>query len=177
MSQCGEKGLKLVSDKANEYAALYADYIIETPTYTSMFSAFDKEIPFYSLVFQGYKNLTSPAINTAVNVRETYLRAVATGMTLQFTLCDTQHESLQFEANTAYISSVYSFWKDDITAMVQESADVHAKVGNQAITQYTIEDGMSTTVFEDGTTVYVNYTDEDMTCPAGTVPAMGFVYG
>ena len=36
---------------------------------------------------------------------------------------------------------------------------------------------MSTTVFEDGTTVYVNYTDKDMTCPAGTVPAMGFVYG
>ena len=177
LAQAGEQGFKVVSTKANEYAALNADYITETPTYTSKFSAFDVEVPFYSLVFQGYKNLTSPSINTAVNVRDAYLRAVATGMTLQFTLCDEQHDSLQFEANTAYISSVYDFWKDDIAAMVQESAELHDKVGNQAITQYTIADGMSTTVFEDGTTVYVNYTDKDMTCPAGTVPAMGFVYG
>lgn len=177
LSQAGEKGFTVVSNKANEYAALNADYITETPTYTSKFSAFDSEIPFYSLVFQGYKNLTSPAINTAVNVRDAYLRAVATGMTLQFTLCDSQHDSLQFEANTAYISSVYDFWKGDIEAMVNESADLHTKVGNQAITQYTVADGMSTTVFEDGTTVYVNYTDKDMTCPAGTVPALGFVYG
>ena len=177
LSKAGENGFKVVSNKANEYAALNADYITETPTYSSKFSAFDAEIHFYSLVFQGYKNLTSPSINTAVNVRDAYLRAVATGMTLQFTLCDTQHDSLQFEANTAYISSVYDFWKDDIAAMVNESSELHAKVGNQAITQYTVADGMSTTVFEDGTTVYVNYTDKDMTCPAGTVPAMGFVYG
>jgi len=177
LSQAGEKGFKVVSNSANEYAALNADYITETPMYTSKFSAFDAEIPFYALVFQGYKNLTSPSINTAVNVRDAYLRAVATGMTLQFTLCDEQHDSLQFEANTAYISSMYDFWKEDITAMVKESAELHNKVGNLAITQYSMQDGMSTTVFEDGTTVYVNYTEKDMTCPVGTVPAMGFVYG
>lgn len=177
LEKCRENGLKVVGTQANEYAALLSDYIVETPTASSKYSALTQEIPFYALVFQGYKGLTSQTINTAVNVRDTYLRAVATGATLQFTLTDSQHDSLQFEDNTAYITSLYADWKDDIAAMVQESAELHEKVGKQTITQYTIENGLSTTVFEDGTTVCVNYTDADMESSLGTVPAMGFIYG
>ena len=55
--------------------------------------------------------ITDMGINTAVNVREAYLKVVSTGATLQFTLTDSQHDSLQFETNTAYITSVYDAWK------------------------------------------------------------------
>ena len=167
----------MVSTRANAYAALQSDYITETPSRSSQYTVFSEEIPFYALVFQGYKALSSASVNTAMNVRDAYLRAVSTGATLQFTLCDTHHDALQFEQNTAYVSSRYSDWKADIAAMVAESADLHSKVGNQAITSYEKTDGLSKTVFENGITVYVNYTDAAMESPLGTVPAMGFVYG
>ena len=177
LQKCREEGQILVGTEANEYAALVSDYIIETPTESSQFSVLTKDIPFYALVFQGYKGLTSQSINTAVNVREAYLKAVSTGATLQFTLTDSQHDSLQFENNTAYITGLYDAWKDDIAAMVQESAELHSKVGTKSIVYYHIADGLSITMFEDGTTVYVNYTDADMESDLGTIPAMGFIYG
>lgn len=174
---CAENGLTVVSDKANAYAALQSDYITSIPMRSSQYAVFSEDIPFYALVFQGYKNMTSATINTASDVRGTYLQAVATGLTLQFTLCDTLHDSVQFEQDTAYITSRYSDWKNDIEAMVKESADLHKKVGNQAITQYSMENGVSTTVFENGVTVYVNYTDNAVSCPLGEIPAQSFVYG
>lgn len=177
LRQCAENGLTVVANKANAYAALNADYVTEIPMSSSKQSVLSRDIPFYALVFQGYKNLTSVSINTAANIRNTYLQAVATGLTLQFTLCDTLHDSVQFEQDTAYISSRYSAWKDDIAAMVNESADLHKKVGNQAIVQYTVENGVSTTVFENGVTVYVNYNDTAVSSPMGEIPAQSFVYG
>lgn len=177
LKACGKQGLSVVSHKANAYAALESDYIVEIPTRSSQYNVFSEEIPFYALVFQGYKGLTSASINTAVNVRSAFLDAVSVGATLQFTLCDTHHDALQFEEDTAYISSRYSDWKADIAAMVEESAALYEKIAGQAITAYTQAKGLSTTTFENGVTVYVNYTDAPMTCPLGTVPAMGFVYG
>lgn len=175
--QCDQNDLTVVANKANAYAALNADYITEIPMSSSKQSVLSKEIPFYALVFQGYKSMTSISINTAANTRNAYLQAVATGLTLQFTLCDTTHDSVQFEQDTAYITSRYSAWKEDIATMVNESADLHKKVGNQAIVQYTEANGMSTTVFENGVTVYVNYTNKAVRCPLGEIPAQSFVYG
>ncbi len=163
LKQCADNGLAVISTKANEYAILNADYVIEAPVQSSKFNVFDQEIPFYSIVFQGYKALTSSSINLATNVKDAYLSAVATGASLQFTLCDTLHDALRFEQTTAYISGRYSDWKEDIAAMVAESAELHSKVGTQAITSYEKKDGVSKTVFENGTTVYVNYLDEALT--------------
>ncbi|MBE6806854.1 MAG: hypothetical protein E7527_02405 [Ruminococcaceae bacterium] len=177
LKEVKKNGLGIVSTKANEYAALNADYIIETPLQSSKLSLFDEEIPFYSIVFQGYKALTSTSINTSVNVKNAYLNAVATGAALQFTLCDTPHDSLRFEEDTAYITSRYANWKKDIAAMVKEYDAVHDRVGNKAIVEYTKKDGVSKTVFEDGTTIYVNYNKTATGCPAGEIPAQGFIVG
>lgn len=167
--QCAENGLLLVADEANAYVAANADYVTEAPMQSTRFSLFSQDIPFYSLVFQGYVPLSSSSINLTVNPRDAFLQAVATGMTPQFTLCDTLHESIQFDADTAFVSSRYADWKDQIAAMVEESADLYSKVGNQSIVSYEKNGDVSTTVFENGTTVIVNYAEEAVTLDDGTV--------
>lgn len=176
LERCKEKELTVVSADANAYAALRSDYVTEVPSQSSKFNIFSEDVPFYALVFQGYKPLSSPSINTATDVTEAYLQAVATGMTLQFTLTENLHDSLRFENDTAYITSHYSQWKEDITAKVQQSAALHDKVGNQPIKQYTMKDGVSKTVFANGVTVYVNYNDKPVKTPFGKVAAQSFVY-
>lgn len=174
--KCQKNGLTVIAPAANAYAAFQADYITETPLYSSRFHSLDEEIPFYTLVFQGSKPLSSPSINTSVNVTETYLQAVATGMTLQFTLCNNLHDALQYEYDTAYISCRYADWKDSIAAMVQASSTLHALVGDQIIAHYEKANGLSCTRFENGVQVYVNYTDSEIRSPLGVVPAHGFLY-
>ena len=126
---------------------------------STRFNILSQEIPFYSLVFQGYKSLTSSSINLAVDVEKAYLQAVATGMGLQFTLCNNLHEAIKFDEDTAFVSSRYEDWQDRIAEMASESADVLSKVGNQAITSYELKGNVSKTVFANGVTIYVNYAD------------------
>lgn len=176
LAKCTETGVTVVAAEPNLYAALAADYILETPSDSSHFNVLDFTIPFYSLVFQGQKALTSPSINLASDPRLTFLRAVATGMTLQFTLCDTVYPSLRSSKDTAYVSSLYSGWKSDIFDMYREYEDLYAQTKGQKIVAYSIKDGLSCTGFENGTEVYVNYTDRPVSSPLGTVAAKSFVF-
>ena len=168
--------VKVIANNSNSYVAMNADYVTEVPQHSSLFDIFDQDIPFYSIVFQGYVPLTSSSINLAVNTRDTYLEAVATGMAPQFTLCNTLHESIQYDEDSAFVSSRYVDWKDQIAAMVEESAELYSKVGNQAIVSYEKTGDVSTTVFENGVVVVVNYADKAVTHDGVEIAANSFIY-
>lgn len=177
MLQMGSKnGLKMIASDANAYAALNADYVTEVPMHSTLFSLLSYDVPFYTLVFQGYKPLTSSSINLAVNTQKAYLQAVSTGMGLQFTLCNNLHESIKFDEDTAFVSSRYADWKDRIAAMSKESSALLAKIGNQPIKNYTVDGDLTTTEFENGVKVYVNYSDEAVTVEGVEIPSMDFHY-
>ena len=176
LKQCAESGLTVVANDANLYAAINANYVTEAPLHSTRFAMFSQDIPFYSLVFQGYVPLTGASINLASNIEDAYLQAVATGMTLQFTLCDTLHESIRFDEDTAFVSSRYADWKDRIAEMVSESAELHGKVGNQSIVRYERNGDVSVTEFENGVTVIVNYADEAVEYDGTTLEANSFIY-
>lgn len=177
LKQGSESGLTVVVSDANAYAALNADYVTEAPMSSSRFNILSYEIPFYTLVFQGYKALTSSSINLAVDPQKTYLQAVSTGMALQFTLCNSLHESIKFDEDTAYVSSRYEDWKDRIAAMNKESAALLAKIGNQPIKNYTQDGDLTITEFANGVKVYVNYSEAAMNVDGIEIPAMSFVEG
>ncbi len=175
LQSASKEGLSVTVSDANAYAALNADYVTQVPMKSTRFKLFSEDIPFYTLVFQGYKPLTSSSINLAANVEETYLKAVSTGMGLQFTLCNNLHESVKFDEDTAFVSSRYEDWKGRITEMVNESSALLAKVGNQPIANYAQYGDLTITEFENGVVVYANYSDNVMALDDGTeIPSMGF---
>ena len=96
-------------------------------------------------------------------------------MGLQFTLCDTLHESTLFDEDTAFVSSRYVDWKDTIAEMVNESADLYAKVGNQSITLYEQLGALSFTTFANGVKVVVNYSEEAVTYNDMVIEANSFI--
>jgi hypothetical protein len=167
--------MTLVANEANAYVALNADYVTEVPMHSTAFSILGEDIPFYAMVFQGYVPLTSSSINLAVNTRDTYLQAIATGMALQFTLCDTLHDSIQFDEDSAFVSSRYVDWKDTIAEMVNKSAEVYAKVGGQPITLYEQLGALSFTTFANGVKVVVNYSEEAVTYNDIVIEANSFI--
>ncbi|MBQ7088490.1 MAG: hypothetical protein IJN04_02495 [Clostridia bacterium] len=176
LKQYTADGVQLVASEANAYVAMNADYVTEVPMHSSKYSVLSQDIPFYSMVFQGYVPLSVSSINLAVNTRDAYLQAIATGAALQFTLCDTLHESIQFDEDSAFVSSRYADWKDQIAAMVEESAHFYTKVGNQSIVRYEKHGDVSITEFENGLIVYVNYADEPVTYNNIQLEANSFIY-
>lgn len=176
LRQYGEDGLQLVANEANAYVAVNADYVTEVPMHSTKYSVLSEDIPFYAMVFQGYVPLSSSSINLAVNPTDAYLQAIATGTALQFTLSGSLHDSIQFDEDTAFVSSRYEDWDDKIAAMVEESAHYYAKVGNQSIVRYEKHGDVSITEFANGVIVYVNYADEAVTYGSVTLEANSFIY-
>lgn len=176
MQQAIDAGVTVIADEANDYVAIHSGYITEVPMHSTRFNMFSEEIPFYAMVFQGYMPLTSSSINLEVDPTDAYLQAVATGMGLQFTLCDTLHESTLFDEDTAFVSSRYEDWKDAIAQMVNESAEYYAKVSNQPIVRYENHGDVSVTEFANGTIVYVNYANEAVTYDGIALEANSFIY-
>ena len=171
-----ENGVLVVADEANDYVAANADYVTEVPMHSTRFNVFSEDIPFYSMVFQGYVPLSSSSINLASDPTDAYLQSVATGMALQFTLCDTLHEATLWDEDTAFVSSRYVDWKDTIAKMVNESAEVYAKIGNQSIVRYENRGEISITEFANGTVVIVNYADEAVNYEGTEIAANSFIY-
>ena len=83
---------------------------------------------------------------------------------------------LQDSAYSCYTSAGYQPWKDEIIATILKYQNDMKGLNRQRIDSHEIlADGVAATVYEDGTRVYVNYTDVDYTSGAVTVPAREYV--
>ncbi|MBQ7726665.1 MAG: hypothetical protein IJT66_05920, partial [Clostridia bacterium] len=67
MDSVKKEGNKVFGQTANAYAAMKLDYNFDTPLSSSMYNAFDEDIPFYQMIFRGSSAISGAAINTASN--------------------------------------------------------------------------------------------------------------
>ena len=176
MEKATKNGLNVVSKSANLYAALASKYLTECPLYTSAYNSLGYSIPLYEMVFRGYKPMTGESINLASDTKDAYLKTIAYGCGLQFTLCNSVPQSSRYDETTAYISSQYSLWAEDIAVMIGETEDYFNAIADSTIENYTLADGVSCTEFSNGTVVYVNFNDTPADTPIGSVEANSFIF-
>ncbi len=167
---------KLMTNDANIYAAAVSDLVINAPTFTSRAKIFDEEIPFYSMVLRGRVSLSSESINLAVEPKQQLLRAVECGMGIAYTVtADYSTKLLESKSNVFY-NSLYKDIKGSIANDYNLVSDYFEKISNSTIESHKIlESGLRQTVFSNGVSVLVNYTDKEISSNAGVVPANSFL--
>ena len=76
-----------------------------------------------------------------------------------------------------FYTGVYDYIQNDIVNAVNGLAEYYDKIGNAHIKTHSIkESGLRETVFDNGTVVYVNYSDAALLTPDGReVAAMGYL--
>ena len=171
-----EENLFVVSDNATDYAAVVSDYIFNATNVSSEYHVFDKDIPFYHMVFKGNVSCATPSINLEANPRETFLKAIATGSALQFSVADTYHKQFLGGNYTSILGSSYDGIKSTISSMYAEAQPFLSKVNGASIVEYSINNGVSYTEFSNGVKVYVNFNDSAVNTPIGSVEALSFKY-
>lgn len=171
-----KQNLTIATDKANGYAAVRSDYVFGAPDTSSEFITFDKEVPFYHMVLKGNVSCASPAINMQANPRETFLKAISTGSALQFSVSDSYHTQFLTNANAVLVGSDYNGVKPFIKDMYSEALPVLEKVNGATISEYTIENGVSCTKFDNGVTVYVNFNRTAVDTAVGKIDALSFKF-
>lgn len=175
LKQSAKEEIRVVSVSANIYAALESVNVYDAPTSSAKYQVYDVDVPFYQMVLKGYVPMSVYSVNLSENPQKALLNAVETGLGLTYTLIDEYDTSLIYSADNIYFNSVYDDVKDLIISQADTYNEVFKEVKGSPIAGHElINKNVRATRFENGTTVYVNYSDSNQTVEGTQVPAMGF---
>ena len=169
-------GLKISIKEGNEYALPYADLITDMDLTGNTYGMLDDKVPFYQIAIHGIKNYTGEAINLAGDYQTALLECAEYGAGLNFTFMQTDTMVLQDSNFSCYASAGYDPWKEQAFAMISRYQQEMAGLNKQEITDHRkLTDGVSMTVYADGTVVYVNYTEDKYKDGSLTIPARDYL--
>ena len=172
-----DAGMDLLLDAANAYAWPFATRILNAPASSSGYNLFDEDVPFYQIVLHGYVSTALTPTAQAAQPELHFLKAVEFGSELVYTgmyapaslLTDTSFHDLY--------GTTYTAWLDQACANWKAYAPLMEAVYDQAIVQHSQPaSDVYRTVYENGVTVWVNYTDEAVVVDGQTVPPVGFTW-
>ena len=169
-------GLKAFGEQANVYAAVKLDYVYDTPTESSGFFALDMDIPFYQMVFKGSVGLSGGAINLAQDPKMEFLKTIATGSSLGYTLCGSAQRDVILGNHSAVGSSIYTGLSEQIVEYVTLAQPLLDKVRSASIISYEKNGNVSRTEFDNGVVLYVNYGLTAEQTELGKLDALSFQF-
>ena len=168
---------KLFSTSANDYAAIYSDYIDNVPVSSSNFDAFDVDVPFYQIAFSGLVPMYSSNWGSTGNDIDLVLRSVESGIGISM--------SVIAEYNTEILSSpqksMYSCGIDNIKSRFKELEkieyfDYYDSIKNAKIIDHIlINNYVRKTIFDNGIEIFVNYSDSKFTDNEIVIDAKSFI--
>ena len=175
MKEAREKGLRILIREGNDYAIPFADMIVNMNLTGNAYAILDETVPFYQIAIHGSRDYTGSAVNVSGDYRETLLRCAEYGAGLYFCVMD-EDTKILMESDYGYLCSTsYRRWKDEITGISTRYQQDMAGLNRQRITNHERMTAYVTrTVYEDGTSVYVNYGDEPYAAGTLTVPARDY---
>ena len=171
--------VELTMSNPNAYLFKYADYLTDIPVCSSKEILFDAEIPLLQMILRGSKNFGGESMNITDVSDEAFLRHLAYGTDMKYSLINASSESLLKTDHTFLYSATFTSFKEQIADRYAAFVELDAAVDNSAIVDYRfdlVEDGTVTaTVYENGVTVYVNYGSAEYTTDGGdAVQAMSY---
>ena len=173
-----DNGMLVSGSRANDYFANLSDHITNVPLSSAEYDSFDENVPFYEIVYKGLVSMSTSDINALTNQQSLLLKAVESGVGISFAVAEEYTTDVFNSINK--ISYVYN--ENELTKSVEElknkgfidyfNAVKNAKIINHEI----LENGVRKTVFDNGVTVYVNYTDKSVSVDGNNIEASSYIY-
>ena len=166
-----DKGQKIMINMGNDYAAPYADLVVDMELKGSEYTVLDAEVPFYQIALHGAVDYTGASINICGNDQEEILSCAEYGAGLYFTIMSESSFVLQKTLYPEYYACEYDSWRDRLVDICTRYNNELGHTFDERITGHEIlNDFVRCTTYEDGTKVYVNYSFADeYTAADGTV--------
>ena len=108
-------------------------------------------------VFKGSVGLSGGAINLAQDPKTEFLKTIATGSSLGYTLCGSAERDVILGNHSAVGSSIYTGLSEQIGEYMAQAQPLLDKVRTASIVSYEKNGNVSRTEFDNGVVLYVNY--------------------
>lgn len=159
------------------YTLKNAKHIYDMPLTSSKKLVYDKEVPFTQMVLHGYVSYSGEAINLADDPDTALLKSVETGANLHYTFASTNTDQLKNSDFNYYYSVLYDTWAASIENSYHKIASYQKKLATLLITEHKyLAKDVTLTVYEDGTQVLVNYSDEPFEYSGEITAPMDYSY-
>lgn len=164
---------QLMVREGNLYAVPYADHILNMASESSGYRLADEDVPFLQMVFHGRKTMAGTPINLKSDYRRQVLRAIEYGMSLHVQLTGEDSQILKDTDCADNYSSGYREWVDIVAEDQKLVEEMLGPVAGAVMLRHDRPaEGVARTVYDNGVTIYVNYTEQAVTVDGVAVPAM-----
>lgn len=171
-----KKNISVMVSDANAYAAASADKITDAPVSSSQFDATDSDIPLYQMIFKGFTDVSSEAINIANIPRKQFLKALEGGSGIEFVLSAKYDTDFATTKHSVFAVSQFSDNKESISEYIKESSNFYDSIaGTEIVEHRVISNDLRYTKFSNGTQLWINYGETPVTIDSVTVEPNGFV--
>ena len=176
IAELKEAGHKIATANAYGYAAGASDVLYDVPIDNGGYDAFDISIPFYQMVFSGYKTMFSSASNVAASAEKQLVLSAACGVGLNYSLIyDFKITDMEIKTEKIY-GMMYENNIDLITEQMAEYEKIFDKIGGAALVRYeALTTEVSKSVFENGVVIYANNSDKKVNFENIEINGYGFV--
>ena len=167
---------EIMFDSANQYAALNADYIMDSPINSSNFAVEDEWLPFYHIVFKGYRAMSGTSLTLSNNETDDFLRSVALGTGLQFTVCGTQTSEYSASVFDILSAGSYEDRKETMLATIKRGKDAIEATNGATKNGYAVlAYGVYKTTFSNGVEITINCNETDYNAEGISIGANDFI--
>ena len=161
------KNNKLALEGANAYTYPYLNRIFSVPMTSDGNVLFDRDIPFLQMVLHGLKSYSA-------EYETDILDCIAFGADPAY--CGIKNDDGQlFETTFNWLyGTTYTNWASKAKSDFSKYDSVYSKLYDQKLVDYYIDGGVSKSVFENGTVIYVNRNTNDVVSDGVSVAARSF---
>lgn len=165
----------IITETPNAFLWKYSDALLDMPLSSSDYLYLDREIPFLSMVFKGIIPTYSEYVNFEANKKENFLRMVEAGVYPSFYISAEDSSKLIYTNSRNLYSLEYSSYRDTIIEYDKALREVAEKTAGACISDHEIlENGLVQVTYDNGVTIYVNYTGSSISDGALTVDALSY---
>ena len=159
-------------------AACYWSYtkaMTDMPVADSDYIYTDQSVPFLSIALKGLVPMYGDYVNFEANEREYFLKLVETGIYPSFYLTWEDPSDLIYTNSSDVYSSEYNVYRDQIIDYYKELKEVNEAVnGSFIIGHKAMDNGLTVVTYDNGVSIYINYSESDITADGVTVPALAY---
>ena len=165
-----EAGLKVAAEGGNAYALSGTDVIYGLPNQSSGHYMADETVPFYQMVVHGYIQYSGEVINQSGDAVNSVLKAIETGSGLSYRWMYAPNK----DTNNIYFEDIYatcyeSWIEDAIVFYNRYNQELGHTASLTIVDHNNISSTLTSTTYSDGTVVYVNYDQSEVTVDGKTV--------
>lgn len=157
------------------FAIPYADYIVDLPVSTTLYTIIDYSIPLVQLVLNGYVDYSTESINLSSSRSTEYLflKAIETGSNLKYTITKDSSEELLNTPYNNYLSTTYANWKE---TMVEQYNEINSLgiYSSELINHRRIRHEVFQVEYDNGTVITINYNPNSINYNGVVIPGLSY---